>query len=216
MNIKEYLQKKYGVRIPTTMTSAEADSFGIPYPLVKGWLSKHGDAEITEYMREKLLKKFGKPPTNKQKLNKSNIAYKQVGINILKSGPVTITKTTQQAPRPSQYRGAYIDPNGTDFLSSYQWRTLRFDAIAMYGNSCACCGATPSRGNGVVINVDHIKPRKTHPHLALDIDNLQVLCDVCNHGKSNRHETDFRAPRSDAGLDAYSMDRISEVLQSLK
>lgn len=44
------------------------------------------------------------------------------------------------------------------------------------------------------MNVDHIKPRKTHPHLALDPSNLQVLCDVCNHGKGNWDKTDWRKP----------------------
>lgn len=43
------------------------------------------------------------------------------------------------------------------------------------------------------MNVDHIKPRKLFPELALDPDNLQVLCHECNHGKGNWDMTDFRA-----------------------
>lgn len=42
------------------------------------------------------------------------------------------------------------------------------------------------------MNVDHIKPRKTHPWLALAASNLQVLCHRCNHGKGNHNTTDFR------------------------
>ena len=42
------------------------------------------------------------------------------------------------------------------------------------------------------MHVDHIKPRSTHPHLSLDESNLQVLCDDCNVGKSNRYEDDWR------------------------
>lgn len=53
-----------------------------------------------------------------------------------------------------------------------------------------CCGATPA--TGAVINVDHIKPRKKYPHLALEISNLQILCHDCNHGKGNWDETDWR------------------------
>jgi ATP-dependent Lon protease len=44
-----------------------------------------------------------------------------------------------------------------------------------------CCGDTPE--NGAVMNVDHIKPRKRYPELALDIRWLQILCGACNHGK---------------------------------
>lgn len=77
------------------------------------------------------------------------------------------------------------------FLQSREWRTLRMRALERDGGRCACCGRTA--GDGVVINVDHIKPRAHYPELALTLTNLQVLCDACNHGKGNRFETDWRA-----------------------
>ena len=55
-----------------------------------------------------------------------------------------------------------------------------------------CCGACPDDGR-TVLHVDHIKPRHRHPELSLDIDNLQLLCGVCNQGKGAWDETDFRA-----------------------
>lgn len=55
---------------------------------------------------------------------------------------------------------------------------------------CQSCGATPE--SGAVMNVDHIKPRKIYPELALTESNLQVLCHECNHGKGNWDMTDFR------------------------
>lgn len=76
------------------------------------------------------------------------------------------------------------------FLRTPEWRRLRYDALKLYGCRCQCCGATPE--SGAVMNVDHIKPRKTHPHLALDIKNLQILCNDCNAGKGNRDSTDWR------------------------
>jgi 5-methylcytosine-specific restriction endonuclease McrA len=79
---------------------------------------------------------------------------------------------------------------GDDFLNSYEWRVLRMRIIVKYGAKCQCCGATPK--DGIVINVDHIKPRKLFPELALDENNLQILCNVCNHGKSNWDDTDWR------------------------
>ncbi len=76
------------------------------------------------------------------------------------------------------------------FLSSFQWRKLRMEALKKYGPKCMCCGATPA--TGAVMNVDHIKPRKLWPSLALEINNLQILCHECNHGKGNWDQTDWR------------------------
>lgn len=77
-----------------------------------------------------------------------------------------------------------------DFLSSPQWKKLRMEALVKYGNRCQCCGTSPKYG--AVINVDHIKPRKKFPELALDINNLQILCGDCNQGKGNWNQTDWR------------------------
>jgi hypothetical protein len=219
VNILQYLQKKYQKGTPTTISKAEADAFAIPYPLQAGWLSKHGHREITDFMRERVAKAVSKKLSRRKKKGKPHSAYHQRGLDIL-HGEVTVAKFAPSPARtavpPKQYKGPHIDPNSDEFLTSYQWRTVRFDALALYGNSCMCCGATPARGNGVVINVDHIKPRKTHPHLALDINNLQVLCSVCNHGKSNRHETDFRPLEAESdGLEDYSMEAIGSLLRKL-
>lgn len=77
-----------------------------------------------------------------------------------------------------------------EFLRSYEWRRIRMQALKRLGARCMCCGDSPA--NGAVINVDHIKPRRLFPALALDIDNLQVLCGPCNHGKGNWDMTDWR------------------------
>lgn len=78
----------------------------------------------------------------------------------------------------------------TEFLETYAWRKLRMQILVRYGSRCMCCGATPQ--TGAVMNVDHIKPRLTHPELALDSENLQILCGECNHGKGNWDTTDWR------------------------
>ena len=64
------------------------------------------------------------------------------------------------------------------------------DVLVKYGARCQCCGATAK--DGVTICVDHIKPRKLFPELALDINNAQILCAPCNHGKGNTNQTDWR------------------------
>lgn len=77
-----------------------------------------------------------------------------------------------------------------EFYSSRAWKILRYQAFEKYGNKCQCCGATP--GDGLTMHVDHIKPRSTNPELALDLNNLQILCIDCNVGKINQWDTDWR------------------------
>ena len=74
-----------------------------------------------------------------------------------------------------------------DFFSSREWLRLRYQTLLRYGRRCMCCGTTAG-----IIQVDHIKPRSKRPDLALDPENLQVLCKDCNQGKSNIDSTDFR------------------------
>jgi 5-methylcytosine-specific restriction endonuclease McrA len=79
---------------------------------------------------------------------------------------------------------------GSAFYLTEQWKRLRYSALLKTAGKCQCCGSRPSRGNP--LHVDHIKPRSRYPWLALDPDNLQVLCADCNLGKSNRDCTNWR------------------------
>lgn len=81
-------------------------------------------------------------------------------------------------------------PIQEDFFSSPAWRAVRYEALVKYGNACQCCGITPK--HGAVLHVDHVKPRSKFPHLALSLKNLQILCEDCNLGKSNKFSTDWR------------------------
>jgi hypothetical protein len=83
-----------------------------------------------------------------------------------------------------------VSPHSDAFLSSYEWRRTRMQVLKRDGARCACCGASPA--DGLTMHVDHIKPRRIFPQLALDLTNLQVLCEVCNHGKGNWDMTDWR------------------------
>lgn len=99
----------------------------------------------------------------------------------------TIKKAKKKVYAPTPH------PSSDDFLTSYEWRKLRMEVIKERGTTCECCGANAQRDR-VRINVDHIKPRRQFPHLALDKSNLQVLCEPCNHGKGNWDHTDWREP----------------------
>lgn len=94
----------------------------------------------------------------------------------------------EQAHKFLASQGEWV--NSVDFLQSSHWARVRMLVLERDGAKCACCGKT--RKDGVVLNVDHIKSRREHPSLALDPDNLQVLCADCNNGKGNRFATDWR------------------------
>jgi hypothetical protein len=87
--------------------------------------------------------------------------------------------------RPKDYRAAVIE-----FYQSKAWRELRVDVLEKQHGTCQICGRT--RKHGVILHVDHITPLSVNWSRRLDPDNLQVLCDDCNIGKSNRYSTDWR------------------------
>lgn len=76
------------------------------------------------------------------------------------------------------------------FYDSERWRNLRYRILRRDGARCVVCG----RGykQGVILHVDHIKPRSLYPALEWSEDNLQVLCADCNLGKSNTDTRDWR------------------------
>lgn len=100
-----------------------------------------------------------------------------------------------------------------DFYTSDAWYSLRYLTLKHYGPKCMACGAT--RADGTDINVDHIKPTSRYPELALDADNLQVLCSTCNLGKSNRDETDWRPPAGTPPADGTPRPPGGEQRQQL-
>ena len=83
------------------------------------------------------------------------------------------------------------------FYHSNAWQKLRYAVLRNASGQCQCCGADRSQS---LLTVDHILPMSHFPHLALDRDNLQVLCLPCNRGKSNRDYTDWRHNKPQQGF----------------
>ena len=99
-----------------------------------------------------------------------------------------IAKKVQSKPRPTfQPIPAYTKGMGALFYKTREWRQLRYKVLVRLGRKCQCCGE-----EGGYIHVDHIKPRSLFPELELEESNLQVLCEACNMGKSNKDSTDWR------------------------
>jgi 5-methylcytosine-specific restriction endonuclease McrA len=144
--------------------------------------------EYCRYMYTKIKTEPPQPTKSKRKLKK--IAKRKKAKEFAKSHPINITKQPTQKSVTNYINSTGIDTTSDKFLSSFEWKVIRKQALNKYKSMCMCCGASPS--TGAVLNVDHIKPRKFFPELALDINNLQVLCGDCNAGKGNWDTTDHR------------------------
>lgn len=178
VNVKEYLSRKYKVDTPTTMTKIEARAFGIPYPLRNGWLKEFGGREVWLKTLKILACDLDKRLKKQERRNKKNAKHTKSGLDLARRAAAKIDLQVQNVTSDA-------------FLESYEWRRVRMEALKKYGPRCQCCGATPA--DGLKMHVDHIKPRRLFPHLALDVTNLQILCAECNHGKGNWDMTDWRA-----------------------
>ena len=152
------------------------------------------EKEIEQKQEKKIAVLFPKPPKKtanqrRKETRRAKAERKKQRIALAKQLGFVVKQPKPNAT-PKQTKVAGIDVTTTEFLSTYEWRKVRMVALKKYGARCQCCGATPA--TGAVMHVDHIKPRKLFPALALDVDNLQVLCHECNHGKGNWDQTDWR------------------------
>jgi len=98
--------------------------------------------------------------------------------------------STPEVPIRKESSPARYIPTRSEKLAFYQtweWSIVRMKTIKKYGKVCLCCGETEGK-----IVVDHIVPLSKRWDLRLTESNLQVLCDLCNKGKSNIMEDDFR------------------------
>ena len=84
----------------------------------------------------------------------------------------------------------YTHDKALALYASDAWRTLRYDVLREQGGCCQLCGR--GRKDGVILHVDHIIPLSVDWSKRLDKDNLQVLCQDCNLGKSNTDDIDWR------------------------
>lgn len=204
MTLEEYIAKYR--RGSAALTLAEAKIAGIAYPLPSGWFKKNRQKEVdgeamyaamkarkaeVKARKELNIALFGAVPKEPKKVRKAKRvvarAMKTLGLTIVAAPPPPAPGGSPQPRHSASDWDTYV--NSAEFLKSFEWRQLRLKAFKKYGRACLCCGATP--GNGVVLNVDHVKSRRRFPSLALDIENLQVLCEDCNHGKANQ-ALDFR------------------------
>ena len=156
---------------------------------VKGFKSLVGK-DVSEADYQTLLN-YRNNKTKKQKPKHLNPMSKDTGSWDWKPQPQDIP-AKKYSKSPKQKRKIKVTKQSAkQFYESPEWRSLRYRVSEKHSGECMLCGRS-KRKHGVVIHVDHIKPKSKYPELALEYNNLQLLCEDCNLGKSNKYETDYR------------------------
>lgn len=114
-------------------------------------------------------------------LAETRLALPAPSIPVVKNG---IKKKKKQKKPETKTR-----KEKNEFYNSWEWKEKRYKVLTMFGAKCMLCGATSKDSK---ICVDHIIPLSRDWSKRLDINNLQVLCEDCNMGKSNKDTSDFR------------------------
>lgn len=112
-----------------------------------------------------------------------------LGFRLFSASAVVPLKSARASRKIKGGAGTTAKALRVAFYASDEWRRLRYRVLKEYGRKCMCCHKTDG-----VMHVDHIKPRSKYPDLELVFDNMQVLCEDCNLGKSAWDETDWRQP----------------------
>lgn len=185
---KEWLDAHRG--LGGAWTSLQLKALGVKWPPTAGWRDRLYGTEISEEQAAIFI-------AGKHKLSKSTLRRKDKQAD----KAVKIAALEAKVRRGSNWSSK---ANAPEFLQSYDWRRVRMEALKKHGARCQCCGA--SAENGIMLCVDHIKPRRFFPHLALDVDNLQILCEPCNHGKGNWDQTDWRHDEIEPETKAFLRD----------
>ena len=90
------------------------------------------------------------------------------------------------------------------FYNSIEWKELRKEYLNDNKRKyfeCNYCEENVSKNRS--LNIDHIRPIKTHWHLRLDKNNLQILCQDCNKFKGSKQ--DIKSLKEECILNKYSI-----------
>ena len=93
---------------------------------------------------------------------------------------------------------------GDPFYLTPEWKALRLERIRLDRYICQHCGVKClGKAKGMPApQVDHVKPRRLCPSMAMDIDNLRTLCHSCHSKRTKADQLD----RPPIGLDGYPIE----------
>lgn len=96
-------------------------------------------------------------------------------------------KAADRERRRKEYEKGEQRTEDRAFYKTARWIAFRKYAMSLTENAlCRTC-----KESGLIVpatQLDHIKPRKEHPELAYEIENMQGLCLSCHRKKTNRGE----------------------------
>ena len=119
----------------------------------------------------------------------------------------TSTAVDQMRKRADDRKG-----EGRQFYSTPEWRAVRAHRLALSPFcSCGC--------KRLANTVDHVKPRRDYPELALDIDNTRSFFTNCHNRKTAKEDGGFGNSKARRGglksLQSGSQSRApSEIFSS--
>lgn len=189
---------------PRHFTKSEIERLGFSYPPPQGWLKlarQRINGDLSEAEDESRLEALVQQEAARLQRKEGKHARRQKKISAkARRRAKKVISRSEHRDDFGNLRGFYNSKNASvtpkksvlnvsdasAFYTSWEWAEVRYKALNKYGAKCMLCSATKN------IQVDHIKPRSKYPSLALELDNLQILCGQCNKGKSNKDETDFR------------------------
>jgi hypothetical protein len=94
MTLAKYLDARGKVRV---LTRIEAEAFGVPYPLVGGWVGRHGATVITEGMLARIRAKTGNSTTPRACRARNGLEAGMAAIGV--------APAARAAPRLSKFPG---------------------------------------------------------------------------------------------------------------
>lgn len=169
-------------------TKKQLEILGVEYPPVKGWMKKLIGNEIPDDWKLEIEILTQDEKRNQQDRMNRRPKFEKHKRKFAKTKMKRLYRLGKEAPK-NREKSTWREQSEA-FYKSEEWRRLRYKALQVCGGKCQCCGA--SKQDGKIMHVDHVKPRYIYPHLALEISNLQVLCEDCNIGKGAWDDTDWR------------------------
>lgn len=103
LTLAVYLERRGAVK---ALTRIEAEVFGVPYPLVKGWAHRHGACEITQAMLDQLQEKISRARSSTAEKAQRGLD----GVEGVPPAPVAVPQLCSAAARAEIERVKKLSP----------------------------------------------------------------------------------------------------------
>ena len=166
------------------------DSIGVDLKPRKTDRSFISEKELFEEL-DKVWKKLGHRPSKTEwELVKPKYSYSTYKARFngwtnacmkfleYKTGESVVEETAQESDVPNTPINTEDSKLKRDIPLKLRLKVLQRDNFC-----CVYCGKSPATHRGTVLHIDHIKPFSKGGKTSLE--NLQILCQKCNWGKSN-------------------------------